>query len=195
LLTRSSLVALFLLAVPSSTLAQDAGHVSLALSSDNYGSDAFRGGRDGSGNGSTLNGALVAQYVRDPTGPLSWLPTLGVGIGRWNSSLEGNCCGFSGSEVNVELTNLDLLLANLDQRGNIREVWYLLGGVSSVDVGADFNTAGVEGVSAERQSAFQLGFGFFAGRSGGFTGGFELRHTRLPDFDITTARITVGIGF
>lgn len=185
---------LVLLAAPCSADAADAGHVGLALTYDDYGSDAFMDGRSGD-DPASWSPALVAQYVREPSGWLEGWPALGIGIGRWNSSFKGNCCGFSGAEVDAEFTNLDLLVANFAQRGAVREVWYLLGGVSSVDVATDFDTDAVAGITAGRESAAQVGFGFFAGKAGGFTGGFELRHTRLSDFGVTTARFSVGGGF
>lgn len=191
---RSLPLVLLLLAVPQLAVAADAGHVSVALAFDDYGSDTFVDGRDGD-DPAAWNPALVAQYVREPTGWLAGWPALGVGVGRWHSSFKGDCCGFSGSEVDVEFTNLDLLVANLDRDGAFREVWYLLGGVSSVNVETDFDTDGVEGITAGRESAAQVGLGFFAGEAGGVTGGFELRYTKLSDFGVTTARFSVGVGF
>lgn len=168
---------------------RSAGHAGLVLSSDQYADEAFAAGRE-DGGGTLAPGATV-KYVRDP----GRFPLVGVGVTRWRSALEGDCCGFEGVTVNSTFTSLDLLLGNLATSGDVREVWYLFAGVTSVELEADFDTATVPTIEEGRQDAVQFGLGFFAGPPGGFSGGFELRRTRLDDFAVTHLQLSVGFGF
>lgn len=186
-----TLAAIMALALPLMAAAEErgAGHVGLVLSNDDYSEDAFEIGRED--DGTSMAPGATLKYVYEPGG---W-PLLGLGVTHWRSALEGDCCGFENATVTSTFTSLDLLLGNLELSGDVREVWYLFAGASSVDIETDFDATAVPSIEEDHQDAVQFGVGFFAGPPGGFSGGFELRRTRLDDFAITHLQLSVGYGF
>ena len=189
--SRRALALAVALALPPGAAAEtrSAGHAALVLSSDQYSDEAFAVGREDGGG--TLAPGVTVKYVHDP----ARFPLVGLGLTRWRSRLEGDCCGFEGTTVTPTFTSLDLLLGNLETSGDVREVWYFFAGASSVELEADFDTTTVPTIDEGHQDAVQFGLGFFAGPPGGFSGGFELRRTRLDDFAVTHLQLSVGFGF
>lgn len=185
-----ALVATLALALPLMAAAGErrAGHVGLVLSNDDYSDEAFEAGRED--DDSTMAPGVAVKYVYKP----ERFPLVGIGVAHWRSELSGDCCGFEESTLEPAFTSVDLLVGNLTTSGDVREVWYFFTGATSVDVRTDFD-ATAAGIEEGRQGAVQLGLGFFAGPPGGFSGGFELRPTRLDDFDVTHLQLSVGYGF
>lgn len=172
-----------------------AGHVGLMLSMDAYSDETFEAGQDDDARTTEPGTGALVRYMAPPDLGPDWLPTLGIGAGRWGSRLEGSCCGFADEHARFTFTAVDLLVGNLSRSGDVHEAWYLLLGGSSVDVEPTFDAGGVEGLTSGRQRGGQVGFGFFAGTAGGFSGGFEARYTQAGELSVTNWQISVGMGF
>lgn len=185
------LVALHL-AIPLQVAAGGAGHIGLALGGEDYDSDYFAGGREESQ--IVWSPGVTVKYLwSDDDGAL---PTLGAAINRWEHEVEGDCCGFEDDGIDVAVTALDLLWGNLSTRPNGGyEAFYVFAGVSSIENETDFANPEAVGAPEGDETGGQLGVGFFAGRDGGFSGGFELRGTSFANHYSVRTQISLGYGF
>lgn len=190
LMKTRTLIAALALALPLMAAAEErgAGHVGLVLSNDDYPDEAFEAGREDGG--STMAPGVTLKYVYKP----QRFPLVGIGLAHWRSELDGDCCGFEDATLEPTFTSIDLLVGSRTTSGDVREVWYFFAGATSVDMQGDFDVTSA-GIEEGRQGAAQFGLGFFAGPPGGFSGGFELRRTRLDDFAMTHLQLSLGYGF